>query len=212
MGTASQTRWQRTRSDWRGFRGIRDTVNAAIGAAITAAVLLYLGFPHDAVVTGITLACAAVGSAIVMPLAELWWSWHKAPARLLQAEREENARLKGEATATQVAERDAEARDADAKLRSRLLDYKRQAEELYADYGPEPPRRSIQQWTSEVVNALTEHGLADRVEQFTSAGTGTAVHRFSARRFVLTEILDSMKSEKPAPSQAALSQPSATDT
>lgn len=154
---------------------------------------MLLGFPHDAVVTGVTVAGAAVAGAIIWPLGRLWWCWLKAPARMLKATQKKNAQLEADARAAEDAKQEAQ-----TTLRKLLLDYKSRGAELYAKGGPNPFEPATVEWTRDVVAALTKYGTTEQVEQFTSAGSGTAGQRLSGRRSALDRILASMSSEQPA--------------
>ena len=50
---------------------------------MSVVVLLAAGFPHDAVVVGITIGGAALAAAVIVPAVELCWCWLQAPMRLL---------------------------------------------------------------------------------------------------------------------------------
>jgi hypothetical protein len=194
VGTKPVTRWQQTRADWRGFQGAREASIAVIGAAIATGVLLILGFPDDAVVTGVTVAGTAFAGAIIWPLGDLWWCWLKAPARMLKATQEKNAQLEADARAADDANQEAQ-----TTLRKLLLAYKSRGAELYAQGGANPYEPATVEWTDDVLAALTKYGTQEQVEQFSSAGSGTAGQRLSGRRYALDQILASMNSEQPAP-------------
>jgi hypothetical protein len=78
--------WEKAKADWHGVHGKRELVVAGVGAVISACVLLVAGFPHDAVVLGVSILGSAIALAVIVPAAELYWSWLQAPMRLLTDE------------------------------------------------------------------------------------------------------------------------------
>jgi hypothetical protein len=195
MALAPHTRLARTKADWRGFQGARDTLISIAGAALAAAVLFLAGFPHDAIVTIVAIGCTAVFGAVILPAIDFGLCWYRAPQRIQLAQQAESQKLSQQAAAAKAAQIEAQ-----TTLRKLLLDYKRQGEEFYANWGWSPSIPAAKQWTSEVVAALTQYGTTEQLEQFTTAGTGTEANRLQARRSVLDGILRSTEADDSAPS------------
>jgi Na+/proline symporter len=118
MGPAPQTRLARAKADWRGFQGARDTLNLIAGAALAVAALFLAGFPHDAIVTILTIACTAVVGAVVLPAIDFGLCWYRAPLRIRLALEAESQKQKEQADAAKAAEIEAR-----TTLRKLLLDY-----------------------------------------------------------------------------------------
>ena len=83
MGEERPTRWQKAKHDWPGVRGKRELASAVLGGLLAALALLLVNAPEAAVQQVIVVLAAAVGAAVLVPAAELYWSWLQAPMRLL---------------------------------------------------------------------------------------------------------------------------------
>jgi hypothetical protein len=190
MALAPQTRLAQAKADWRGFQGARDMLNSIAGATLAAAVLFLAGFPHDAIVAIVVIVCTAVVGAVILPAFDFGLCWCRAPQRIQLAQQRESQKVSQQAAAAKAARLEAQ-----TTLRKLLLDYKRQGEEFYANWGPSPSIPTVKQWTSDVVTALTQYGTTEQLEQFTTAGTGTEANRLQVRRWVLDRILRSTEAE-----------------
>jgi hypothetical protein len=163
------SRWEKAKADWHGVQGKRELVVAGAGAVISALVLLVAGFPHDAAVVGVSIFGSAIAPAVIVPAAELYWSWLEAPMRLFTDEvfaiRERLEQLDpGVTSATRT----------ELGLRHTLMDHKRVGDELVADaanYGLTPSDRDAQVWTNSVIAFLGAH-LVSGLDEFMKAGKG----------------------------------------
>lgn len=172
------SRWEKAKADWHGVQDERELVVASVGAIISAFVLLVDGFPHDAVVIGVSILGSAIALAVIVPAAEFYWSWLQAPMRLLTDElvaiRELLAQLDlGSASAT----------TAELSLCHASMDHKRVGDELVAEaasYGLRPGDGDAQVWTNSVIAFLGAH-LASGLDEFMTAGKGSSGDRITDR-------------------------------
>jgi hypothetical protein len=184
--------WEKAKADWHGVHGKRELVVAGVGAVISACVLLVAGFPHDAVVLGVSILGSAIALAVIVPAAELYWSWLQAPMRLLTDEvvaiREWLEQLELGATSATRAE---------LGLRHALMDHKRVGDELVAEaanYGLRPSDGDAQVWTNSVIAFLGAH-LAAGLDEFMTAGKGSSRDRISGRLDVLGRMVEHLEVE-----------------
>jgi hypothetical protein len=80
------TRWAKAKQDWRGFRIRRESIGGAIGTTAGIVALIVLGFPGAALENVIVILATGAVVAVLVPVAELAWSWLQAPMRLLTAD------------------------------------------------------------------------------------------------------------------------------
>ncbi|PZR67316.1 MAG: hypothetical protein DLM63_06690 [Solirubrobacterales bacterium] len=149
---------------------------------MSVVVLLAAGFPHDAVVVGITIGGAALAAAVIVPAVELWWCWLQAPMRLLTEDviaiRERVEQLPDQAPAKPT--------EKSVNVRLALINQK----QVMLAAGAEGAADQIAYtWGRDIATLLTEHGTPSEAERFMTAGTGTNLDRLSARLAVLDELI-----------------------
>ena len=158
------TRWQKAKADRPGFTRLRESVVlSAIGLGISAVALLLAGFPHDAAVTAATLAGSAIALAILVPAAQLYWSWLQAPMRLLS---EDVAQVRA------LLER-APRESPSPNVRIELLNLARKGRALEGAHGVSS--RGLNAWSDEVATFCQRHLDPVDAELFLNAGNALFV-------------------------------------
>lgn len=185
------SRWEKAKADWHGVQGKRELVVAGVGAVISAVVLLVAGFPHDAVVLGVSILGSAIALAVIVPTAELYWSWLQAPMRQLTDE--------VVAIRERVGNSDPGATSATAglSLSHSLMNHKRVGDELVAEaaqYRLKPSDGDAQVWTNSVIAFLGAH-VSSGLDEFMMAGKGSSSDRITDRLEVLGRLLEQLEME-----------------
>lgn len=82
-------RFQRARQDTQGFRAWkREIAVAVITVPLAYMLLLHYGSTQSAMEEVVAILAAVIAAAILVPVGEFMWNWHKAPMRMLQEENE----------------------------------------------------------------------------------------------------------------------------
>jgi hypothetical protein len=186
------TRGRKAWQDWKergGVRGKREIVVALVGAAVSAIILLAIGFPHDALIAGVTIAGSALAAAVIVPAAELYWSWLQAPMRLLT---DDVVAIRDRVHSVQIGEGHPKPK---LSLRLELITSREVGGELVAEaakYGEKVRETDAQEWTNSVVSLLAEHSPED-IERFRTAGHGSSNDRMASKLVVLADLIADME-------------------
>jgi hypothetical protein len=157
-------RWQRAKSDARGFRDWKpDIAVLALGGFVSFAVLVVLGFPGETQMTEAVVAGSAIAAVLVLRLINLAWCWHRAPERLLQDEVYALRHALGSHETPVI-----EPHGGSAQVRVWILDAIRRGEAMVRP-GEGIYEREVEDWTADVRDYLLQHGTPEEAEQFVTA-------------------------------------------
>lgn len=194
QGRRPKEAWKKASSGWQA-----ELAFAAVGGALVCGFFTATEWPEDPVPTVAIPIAAAVGAAILVPLAQFiwrlfWQPWDDMKAKVADLDNDSGHMAESE------------------RLIVVLRNYLRQGFELepYRRYGSSIYETSeldeLEDWTHSIITCLTEYGTKAQCEKFIEADkacpTGRMAHRewTLARIAVLETIIDELDPETQAAS------------